>query len=258
MLLKSKKLNKIITIVNLAIMLNFGLTFFASNTRANNDNSDSREGLPTYRRGGGSRGSCLANRSQLIALIPENAVGKTAAVSPKLFFYIPQVNESQAVALEFVLRDRQDKLVYETFLKTDGNSGIVPIELPVSGKPNELKINEQYHWYLSMICDLQNRSRDVVVEGWIQRVKLEPAIEKELAHSNPLERASIYEKHGIWYDALSTLAEEKQARSQQQVTAKWTELLTSVGLGELAEAQFIEPQRVSGTIGSFMTEFELE
>jgi hypothetical protein len=107
-----------------------------------------------------------------------------------------------------------------------------------------------------MICDPQNRSRDVVVEGWIKRVALEPVIEEKLVRSNPLERASIYQKQGIWYDALSTLAEQKQAVPQHQVTAKWTELLSSVGLGGLAGAQFIEPQPVSGTIGSFITESE--
>jgi hypothetical protein len=256
MLLKSKKLNKIITIVNLAMLLNLGLAIFAQNIRADNDRAESREGLPTYRRGGGSRGSCLANRSQLVALIPENVVGKTTVASPKLFFYVPQANKSETVALEFVLRDRQDKLVYETFFKTDGNSGIVTVELPESDKSNELKTNEQYHWYLSMICDPQNRSRDVVVEGWIKRVALEPVIEEKLVRSNPLERASIYQKQGIWYDALSTLAEQKQAVPQHQVTAKWTELLSSVGLGGLAGAQFIEPQPVSGTIGSFITESE--
>lgn len=257
MLLKSKKLNKIITIVNLAMLLNLGLAIFAQNIRADNESAESREGLPTYRRGGGSRGSCLANRSQLVALIPENAVGKTTATLPKLFFYIPQVNRSQAVALEFVLRDRQDKLVYQSFFTTDGKSGIVSVDLPESGESNELKTNEQYHWYLSMICDPQNRSRDVVVEGWIQRVELDPAIEQKLARSNPLERASIYRKHGLWYDALSTLAEQKQAVDPQfPVTAKWTELLESVGLGYLAGAQFIEPHRVSGTLGGSFTESE--
>ncbi len=255
MLLKSKKINKIITIVNLAILLNLGLAIFAQNIRADNDSSDSREGLPTYRRGGGSRGSCLANRSELVALIPENAVGKTTTALPKLFFYIPQVNRSETITLEFVLRDRQDKLVYETFFNTDGKSGIVSVDLPESGKSNELKINEQYHWYLSMICDPQNRSRDVVVEGWIRRVTLEPVIEEKLARAQPLERASIYQKQGIWYDALSTLAEQKQA-ADPRLKAKWTELLASVGLGDLAGAKFIEPDRISGIAGASVTEFE--
>lgn len=256
MLLKSPKINKIITIINLAILFNLGLTFFASNIRANNDNANSREGLPTYRIGGGGRGSCLANRSQLTALIPENAVGKTAAVSPKLLFYIPQANKSQTVTLEFVLRDRQDNLVYETFFKTDGKSGIVTVELPELDKSNELQTSDRYHWYLSMICDPQNRSRDVVVEGWIQRVTLDPVIEAKLARSNPLERATIYQQQGIWYDALSTLAEQKQTIPHERATAKWKELLTSVGLDELAKAPFIEPQRVSGTVGAFITESE--
>ncbi|MBE9166252.1 DUF928 domain-containing protein [Pleurocapsales cyanobacterium LEGE 06147] len=236
------------------ILLNLGLVLFAQNIKADNDSTDSREGLPTYRRGGGSRGGCLANRGQLVALIPENAVGKTTAALPKLFFYIPQDDLPQAVTLEFVLRDRQDKLVYESFFTTDGKSGIVSVDLPESSKSKELKTNEQYHWYLSMICDPQNRSRDVVVKGWIQRVEIEPAIEQKLARSNPLERASLYQKQDLWYDALSTLAEQKQAvDSQLRVTAKWTELLESVGLGDLAGAQFIEPYRVSGNIRAIFT-----
>jgi hypothetical protein len=249
MLLQPLKANKKNKIISGVILVPLCFASLSLPVKAKNQDLKSQEGLPTYRVGGGSRGNCLTNNQQLVALIPETAIAKTTTTSPKLFFYIPETKQKNTVALEFVLRDRQDKLIYETFLKTNEQSGIIAVDLPDSVKATLLKTKENYHWYLSMICNPENRSHDVVVEGWIQRVELEANIKKQLQFSQPLEKAKIYQQQDIWYDALSTLAEEKKnSVLQPQVAMSWNKLLESIGLGNLAQEQFIEPYQVSNSL----------
>ena len=203
-----------------------------------------RGGLPIYRRGGGSRGNCLANQGQLIALVPENSVSITASNKPQLFFYIPETSQSNLI--EFVVRNQEDELVYETFLETSDRSGIITIDLPESISQELLKTNEDYHWYLSMICDRQKRSHDIVVEGKLRRVEINSAISHKLNNASPLEQASLYQQQGIWHDALSVLAQERKTSNEQASTqAKWNELLNSIGLEELANQPLIETNEFS-------------
>ena len=200
-------------------------------------------GLPTNRRDGGSRGNrdnCIADTQNrnLVALIPEQTVGINASVSPKLFFYVPKVNKHKT--LEFVLRNEQDELMYEAFLTTEGE-GIMSVEVPVDIKSNLLETNQNYHWYLSMICNFQQRSRDIVVEGWIRQEAIDIATKQELSVAGSIEQAEVYHEQGFWYDALSTLATNYQSSADRPlIRAKWSELLKSVGLEDLAAKPFIE------------------
>lgn len=181
------------------------------NSESKVDRSDF--GLPTHRRDGGSRGSrdnCItdAESRNLMALIPENSIGINGSASPKLFFYIPAVNHQRT--LEFVLRNEQDELVYEAFLSTEGN-GIMSIEVPANVNSNSLEVDQNYHWYLSMICDAQQRSRDIVVEGWMRQETIDSATKEKLDNTSSIEQAEVYNEQGFWYDALSVLAENQDA-----------------------------------------------
>lgn len=209
------------------------------------DNSDF--GLPTHRRDGGSRGSrdnCVADaQSQnLMALIPEDTVGANASASPKLFFYVPEIKQQRT--LEFVLRNEQDELIYEAFFTTEGD-GIMSVEVPADISSNSLEANQNYHWYLSMICDIEQRSRDIVVEGWMRQATIDLATKDKLDTVNSAKQAEIYQEKGLWYDALSVLAENQDSAAEQSlVRKKWSEMLTSVGLQELASKSFIDVQIV--------------
>lgn len=219
----------------------------AEKNTAKNTNAD--YGLPTHRRDGGSRGGnnqCLAGTKHrdLIALIPEKSVGINAAKSPELFFYIPKVKQQQT--LEFILRNEQDELIYEAFLTTTGE-GIISVEVPVDIQSNLLETEENYHWYLSLICDFQQRSRDIVVEGWLRQSNINLATKQKLTTTNLVEQAALYHQQGFWYDALAILADNHQSANEQEqpiIREKWSELLKSVGLANLAQEPFIETQLI--------------
>ncbi|MGB5637173.1 MAG: DUF928 domain-containing protein [Waterburya sp.] len=210
-------------------------------------------GLPTHRRDGGSRGSrdnCIADaeNQKLMALIPDKTIGINASASPKLFFYVPPVNNQRT--LEFVLRNEQDELMYEAFLSTEGD-GIMSVEVPTDVSSNLLKTDEHYHWYLSMICDHQQRSRDIVVEGWMRQESIDLATQEQLSIASSTEQAEVYSEQGFWYDALSVLAENQDSVTEQPIVRqKWSEMLKSVGLEELASEPFVETKLIESSVDS--------
>ena len=228
-------------------------------TAGRKQNSTTREttratdyGMPTHRRDGGSRGSmdCVANinNQNLMALIPQKNVGLSASTSPKLFFYVPEIENQKT--LEFVLRNESDDLIYEAFVSTEGN-GIMSVEIPAEVNSNMLETDQNYHWYLSMICDYEQRSRDIVVEGWLRQETIDVATQKQLSMASPIEKAEVYRDRGFWFDALSALAESPDALAQQSlVQQKWSEMLSSVGLGELASKPFVETELVANPADS--------
>ncbi len=237
----------------LLIASNLALGYLAPTATAETKDSTSvNNGMPTYRRDGGSRGTqeqCIADRSQsMVAMIPENTVSLTASTSPKLFFYIPKT--SQKKTLEFVLRNEKDRLIYEAFLTTDG-SGVISIEVPAEVQANLLQKKQNYHWYLSMICNAEQRSQDIVVEGWMRPSEIDLTTKKQLAEADIIERAELYHQQGLWHDALSVLATRKHTYAG---AAKWSELLDSVGLGELASEPFVPSKLIDESQDSEITE----
>ncbi|MEL6578866.1 MAG: DUF928 domain-containing protein [Cyanobacteria bacterium J06621_12] len=210
-------------------------------------------GLPTHRRDGGSRGSqdsCVASakNQNLMALIPQRTVGVSASTSPKLFFYVPEL-ESQST-LEFVLRNEEDKLVYEAFLSTEGD-GIMSVEIPSDLEANTLEADQNYHWYLSMICDGQQRSRDIVVEGWMRQEAMDVATQEKLTTASLIEKVEVYREQGFWYDALSALTENPDSVTEKTMARqKWSEMLASVGLADLASEPLLETKIVENPANS--------
>ncbi|MBF2050578.1 MAG: DUF928 domain-containing protein [Elainella sp. C42_A2020_010] len=189
-------------------------------------------GRPRRRRGGGSRGSCLiADKPPLTALVPDSSTGYTLAQSPGLWFYLPYRLTDQH-AIEFVLKDSQDNLVYtKTIAGNETAPGIVNLRLPESVI---LDTAQSYEWYLLVQCDAENQERFVFVNGAIRRLE-RPELQQQLASLPATEHSNLYVSENLWYDAIDSTATQLQ-NAPQNGTARssWMELLQSVGLGELA------------------------
>ena len=194
--------------------------------------------MPTRRIGGGTRrDSCAYNQESLIALIPANFVGMTTSLYPTFFFYLPQTEQPQTV--EFVLRNPQDELVYEASFDAAGQPGVISFNLP-SQETEPLLLNQDYHWYLSLICDPENRAQDLVVEGIIRRIELEPVAASQLNQLKASEKVDFYLQADLWYDAIATLAQLKSVSANQaELSVKWTKLLQSVGLEQISDQPMI-------------------
>ena len=249
MLISKSKISKIVCLTG--ITLAFDLLFLGnsfptqakpSRNRANSVKV-SYEGLPSNRRDGGSRGNCIAKGREFVALVPDRPVNVTASISSQLFFYVPQTESPKTI--EFVVRTKEDQLVHEAFVQTTGQAGIMSVAIPDQVKENLSESYGDYHWYLSMICDPNHRSRDIVLEGWIEHVELNNSVKDRIELSTDLEKSHLLQQEGVWYDALSVIAELKKSDSDLiSIQTEWSQLLESIGLGELASEPLIKAKTI--------------
>ena len=194
------------------------------------------------RRGGASRtGSCPAVAQPLTALVPtvKDAVwGLTTAANPTLWFYVPYALNATHPA-EFALLDDRNQYVYQTTLanaQTDA-TGIVEVALPSTVS---LEVGKPYRWALTVNCGADS---SVFVIGGIQRVASPSGISGDAAAS--LDRASLYAasfyaENGIWFDALTIVAELRQAKpNDAAIAAEWQSLLQSATLEDVANQPFV-------------------
>jgi Domain of Unknown Function (DUF928) len=200
------------------------------------------------RRGGASRtGSCPAVAQPLTALVPavnESVGGLTTAANPTLWFYTPYTLNAEHPA-EFVLLNDRNQYVYQTTLAnapTDA-AGIIKIALPSTVA---LDVGKPYRWALTVNCGADS---SVFVIGGIQRVAPIALPADSMPNAQPgsaaaqtasLDRAALYAKNGIWFDALTLVAELKQAKPDDAaIAAEWQSLLESATLEEIENQPFV-------------------
>lgn len=201
-------------------------------------------GLPGRREGGGTRGCWVdqAARSSdipasdipLTALVPVQNVGYTSTAYPSFFVYVPQFYAEQAAGAEFLLSDAEGNDVYVATFQTNGNAGIVRLNLPNTGNLSPLELGKTYRWSFSLICDMDDRSADLVVESWVQRIELSPQVASAVQNTTSAQLPSIYAEAGIWYNALASLAELPYQPGNSMPASQWTNLLQSVELDHIA------------------------
>lgn len=181
----------------------------------------------------GSESNCLAAEKALpLSLMPTTNAhpGTTISSNPAFFFYIP---ETTAEIGEFLLVDDGWDEVYITEFQLPRAPGVIKVSLP---KTVELEVGREYKWQFMIVCDRFDRSADRFVLGKLEREQLSPEMEARLElEPNPIERAKLYARAKIWYEALTQVA---SARSQYP--GAWEELLRSAGLGAIASEPLAE------------------
>lgn len=205
-----------------------------------NDPVPPNQGSPNGRqRGGASRGPCRQFEA-LTALVPsKNGMvwGKTTSDRPTFWFYLPNHLAAQT-PIEFVLLDGNDNYVYNTrFTAPETRSGLISLAIPSTVK--SLEVGKSYSWTLSVYCDPAKPSTSVFVNGTIQRVSLDAALQNRLQESAPIEQVNLYAANGIWFDALNTLASLYRTHSAQHLVATaWVSLLQQAKLESLSQVTF--------------------
>ncbi|MFN6486549.1 MULTISPECIES: DUF928 domain-containing protein [unclassified Nostoc] len=199
-------------------------------------------GAPDNRKGGASRRGtmmCSQNQKTLKALLPGSTLGLTVEKYPTFFVYIPSVSRQLA---EFELREKNNStVVYKTRFTLPASSGIVSFSLPTNKTLQPLEIGKNYKWSFSIICDSQDRSEDIFVEGWVQRIEPSSTLVSQLEKATSRDRPSLYAEAGIWYETLTTLAQLRYSNPQDlTLVADWKELLESVGLNSIAEEPLVQ------------------
>jgi len=214
-------------------------------------NNPPDDGDPSGRsRGRGSRGTCIEPYLKLAALVATEQKGQkeivrglTTIAHPTFWFYIPTELDNQTT-IEFTLqaRNQDDKILYRTeFQPTRTPAGVMSV--PVPDRVQGLQLDQSYQWTFTIYCTSNSSSGasqiPVSVTGLINRVALNPTLQKQLATTpDPLGRATLYAKQGIWYDALTTLGKTLQEKKVNDPTLHqaWVDLLGQVGFTEEAKA----------------------
>ncbi|WP_460199885.1 DUF928 domain-containing protein, partial [Scytonema sp. NUACC21] len=104
-----------------------------------------------------------------------------------------------------------------------------------------LEIGQNYRWIFSFICNPRNRSADDVVTGWVKRILIDPDLKSQLESvTTQRERILLYAANGLWYDAISALAQLRCSQPQEEaIQDDWYNLLQSVHLGDIASEPIV-------------------
>jgi len=181
-------------------------------------------------------------QTPLTALIPGTNLGLTLAAYPTFFFYIPQTSAKE---VRFVLLDEEKgNQVYKTTFTPPSTPGIVSLSLPIDKNLPPLEVGKKYRWYFQINCSAQQREQDigeVYVEGWIQRVEPSSMLTSQLEKASSRGRVDLYRKNHLWYDALTSLAEQRRLNPHNlALVDAWKTLLQSEKLDEIAQEPLIQ------------------
>lgn len=197
------------------------------------------EGVPGRREGGGTRGLECTATNALTALIPQSTMGQTISAKPTFFYYVPVALDK---TVQFELADDRDKTVYKkSFRMVTSRAGIVSVSLGSDGNSPALEVGKNYQWYFTIKCNPKNYRDEVLVSGWINRNAVAPTLKTELDRSPDYRaRLSIFAQQGLWYEYLATLAQLRaESPSDASLALKWSEMLSSVQLGKIAQEPLV-------------------
>jgi hypothetical protein len=161
-----------------------------------------RENAARARIGGNSRGAG-SDAPQLIALVPDH-IAFTIKSDPALCWYL-STETSRPITLT-VVDARGIRPVLEHSLPSPIRAGIHCVRLREYGV--ELKEQEQYRWFVTLVLNPERPSQDVVAGGMIERIPFDEACALNMPctwTTCELEAVHRYAESGLWYDSIACL-----------------------------------------------------
>jgi Domain of Unknown Function (DUF928) len=187
-----------------------------------------QRGAPGGRVGGSTRGTGMV--PLLSALAPDHT-GLTVQEQASLFWYL---SNSTIYPIELTIIDDQTiRPLLERRISGPIQPGIQRVRLGDYGM--HLAPGVPYRWSVALVVDPDNRSRDIIAGGIIERIALPEALRAKLARAGKAQTPPIYAEAGLWYDALEAISDlidaapHTPALRQQRAS-----LLEQVGLSEIA------------------------
>lgn len=203
-------------------------------------------GNPPATAGGATRGgACLKGAQRFTSLLPQEQIGLTLSSHPTFFWYVPQ---SSATTAQFLMMTQDDsQVVYETTLTLPAKAGIVSFTLPTNVK--SLEAGQRYHWFLTINCSTVDRNGNPNAEGWVERIAPSAGLSEKIQQTSERDLPTLYADQGIWYEALTSLANLRQMNpSDTSLTISWERLLKSAGLGTFATEPLVASLSASKTM----------
>lgn len=177
------------------------------------------------------RRSSASDRSTLTAIAPIGYNGLTTVERPTLWIDLPETSAQQAILLIKEGSDsnwQQLMTHWQQSINVKGKAGIIGIKLAQDAPP--LEIGKNYQWVVALVCGDRPNPNDPLVAAGIKRVAESQITTGVPTTLTQLERASLYAKKGVWYDALDILVAEKSSLSNWNDI--WIKYLQSGGLAD--------------------------
>ncbi len=186
-------------------------------------------GAPSGRVGGGTRSGSARDMFVLSALVPEDS-GLTMSEQPTLYWFI---SSATTLPVEVAISDpRATQPLLETRLPSPVQPGVHRVKLADHGV--RLVPGVAYRWSVTVISDVNRRSRDILAGGVIERVEPPAGLREKLAAVPGDEYPFVYSEAGLWYDALDSISALIDVRpNDTQLRKQRAALLTQVGLPEI-------------------------
>ena len=165
----------------------------------------------------------------VIQVLAPNHVGMTRRKQPTLYWYLSNLT---TYPIEFTLVDsRTISPVVETRLARPTEAGVQQIRLRDYGI--SLDVDVPYRWFVAVVADPSNPSKDITAGGIIERVPYLTGIIINAANEeDPVELA----KAGLWYDAVQAISAKIEASPEDPFYKQQRAfLMQQVGLSEIAE-----------------------
>jgi hypothetical protein len=183
---------------------------------------------PRARIGGHTRGSDAAAPS-LIALVQDH-IGFTMKHDTAVCWYL-QNQTSQPLTL--TVTDSHRLLpILEKSLSSPSRAGVHCAHLQDYGV--NLKDEEPYRWFVTLVVNPESPSQDIVAGGMIERIPYSEACMLDMPCSwSSCEREAVYRyaESGLWYDAMTCLEDLIQRDGGKDILQRMQDvLLKQVGI----------------------------
>lgn len=160
--------------------------------------------VPKDRRSdGGTTRGCSGDDTPLTVLASRNYIGRTISRNPTLAWFVPRDSAFKTIELtiyEWVPGGKPKKVYKESRQSLPGVMKLSPFSKNEAG----LQPGKEYLWQVVIHCDPDNPSGNLVSEASLEVVGM-PAttVQSKLNKAiNSGEKANIYAKAGLWYNAL--------------------------------------------------------
>jgi Domain of Unknown Function (DUF928) len=183
---------------------------------------------PGRTQGGATRGNCKQAEQPLLLLpitSPEK-VGLTTQAYPTFAWYLPATAPTE---VEFVLQEN-DRNVYSTSFQVTGEAKLITVKLPETSNLPPLQVGKTYTWKFVLHCPAPTENF-APTQGQIQRIIPSPSLARSLTAASPIQRAELFAKEGIWYDATDSFLTARRQADNPQSLASWQEFIKSVDWG---------------------------
>ena len=187
-------------------------------------------GAPARRVGGATRGS--GDSDLVLNVLAPDQTGLTTQAQPTLYWYASRPTNT-LIELTLISDTAEVPVLSKNLLVTPG--GVQAIDLVSYGVT--LALDTEYEWFVSVVTNTNQRSKDMTSGGTVRRVAPDAAVAARVAAAGERAAPRIYAEAGLWYDAIGSLSRLiERSPTDPELRALRASLLDQIGLTAAASA----------------------